>query len=118
MATVAAAALLAAFGPTEGPTDPSEWELAPNQAVGSRRHLLMGKWKAKKMCPPTLDICKEEMKAKKEEKDAKKKARLEQEALEAAELEELSGKASGHGRSGGDIWKGACGGRGNGSRVY
>ena len=68
---------------------------AGESSAGRRRLLgreLLSSWKKKKFCPPGLDICKQEENRKKEEADEKKKARLEREAAEAAELEELSGK--------------------------
>ena len=68
----------------------------PGESSAGRRRLLgrelLSSWKKKKFCPPGLDICKQEENRKKEEADEKKKARLEREAAEAAELEELSGK--------------------------
>ena len=65
-------------------------------AVGSggRRSLLSKKWKARKMCPPGLDICRDEEKRKAEEIADRRKAKEEREKEEAKELEELSEKVS------------------------
>jgi hypothetical protein len=52
----------------------------------SLRRRLLG-WKKKQMCPPGLDICREEEKRKAEEIAEKKRLREEAEAAEAAALE-------------------------------
>lgn len=70
----------------------SEAEVIEGSYQGHRRSLLMKKWKARKMCPPGLDICRDEEKRKAEEIAERRNAKEEREKEEAKELEELSDK--------------------------
>lgn len=94
---VALASSLVAIYSTIGATSPDEtWEIETRTNGGShgsqRRSLLMKKWKARKMCPPGLDICRDEEKRKAEEIAERRNAKEEREKEEAKELEELSDK--------------------------
>jgi len=94
---VALASSLVAIYSTIGETSLDKtWEIETGSNEGShggqRRSLLMKKWKARKMCPPGLDICRDEEKRKAEEIAERHKAKEEREKEDAKELEELSDK--------------------------
>jgi hypothetical protein len=92
---VAASALLAVYAGlgTVAQDDTWEEEEASVGGIGKpRRSLLSKKWKSRKMCPPGLDICRDEEKRKAEEIAERRTAKEALEKEEATELEELSEK--------------------------